>query len=98
MFPEERDGEPDDYEKGIVGWTYDGDAIYNSNSSNNKNNTNYNNPITGYENNFNRYNIANDIKVYYFNEYGQMLSNTIIEIVGTKIAIDKNGSCTVITS
>lgn len=35
-------------------------------------------------------------KVYYFNEYGQMLSNTIIEIAGTKIAIDKNGWCSVI--
>ena len=32
LFPEERDGEPDDYEKGIIGWTYDGNPIYKNGS------------------------------------------------------------------
>ena len=53
LFPEERDGEPDDYEKGIIGWTYDGDPIYKNSTSNNKNGTNYNSKdlITDYINN-----------------------------------------------
>ena len=38
-----------------------------------------------------------DGKVYYFNEYGQMVTNSIIEIAGIKIAIDNNGWCTAIT-
>ena len=37
-----------------------------------------------------------DGKVYYFNDYGQMMTNTVIEIAGYKINIDGNGWCSVI--
>ena len=37
-----------------------------------------------------------DGKVYYFNDYGQMMLNTVIEIAGYKIRIDGNGWCSVI--
>ena len=37
-----------------------------------------------------------DGKVYYFNDYGQMMTNTVIEIAGYKINIDGNGWCSII--
>ena len=154
LFPEERDGEPDDYEKGIIGWTYDGNPIYKNGSSNNKKSTDYNNLIIDYITNFSSSNYVNgtkvysaglagdviatgdkiyfrykdgtfykgwlkvgknwyyfdltdltlvinslkdiDDKVYYFNNYGQMASNTILEIANCKIQVDSNGACKMI--
>ena len=65
LFPEERDGEPDDYEKGIIGWTYDGDPIYKNNNSNSKNGTNYNSKdlITDYINNYKGNATSNETRV-----------------------------------
>lgn len=37
-----------------------------------------------------------DGKVYYFNDYGQMMANAVINIAGYKINIDGNGWCSVI--
>ena len=37
-----------------------------------------------------------DGNVYYFNNYGQMMTNTVIEIAGYKIRIDGNGWCSII--
>ena len=153
LFPEERDGEPDDYEKGIIGWTYDGDPIYKNGNSNNKKGTDYNNPIVDHITNFSNNSasgtqvfsagLAGDViatggkiyyrhkdgtfhkgwlkvgekwyyfdpvdlalvttalkdidgNVYYFNNYGQMMTNTVIEIAGYKIRIDGNGWCSII--
>lgn len=159
MFPEERDGEPDDYEKGIIGWNYDGDPIYKNNNSGKKK-TDYNNPIVDHVTNasgpvtirkdtiidgatvypvgsvadilvignrvYYRYKdgifhkgwlkvgnswyyfdpdtlglVFNQLKeidglIYYFDSYGVMASNTIMEIANCKIQIDSNGACKVI--
>ena len=154
LFPEERDGEPDDYEKGIIGWTYDGNPIYKNGSSNNKKGTDYNNPIIDHITNFSSSNYVNGTKVYpaglagdviatgdkiyfrhkdgtfhrgwlkvgekwyyfdpntmgvvtnqlkeidglvyYFDKYGLMASNTILEIANYKIQVDSNGACRLI--
>lgn len=45
-------GEPDDYEKGIVGWNYDGNPIYKNGSSDKKKSTNYNDPIVDHVTNY----------------------------------------------
>ena len=158
LFPEERDGEPDDYEKGIIGWNYDRDPIYKNGNSNNKKGTDYNNPIVDHITNFGKdyganssangtqvfsAGLAGDIVVtgdkiyyrhrdgtfhkawlkvgekwyyfdpvdsalvttalkdidgivYYFNNYGQMMTNTVIKIAGYRINIDSNGACKLI--
>ena len=149
MFPEERDGETDDYEKGIEGLDYDANPIYKNNNSNNKYSVNNSVGSTkDYTTNSNGIRITNvgvagdiivigdnlyyrhsdgtfhkgwlglsngwyyfdpnnsvlvrnelkeiDGVVYYFDNYGIMLFNTIIEIAGYKIKIDENGYCTLI--
>ena len=154
LFPEERDGEPDDYEKGIIGWTYDGDPIYKNNNSNSKNGTNYNSKylITDYINNYKGNATSNETRVisaglagdiiqtgdkiyfrhksgtfhkgwlglannkwyyfdpsslelvknelkeidgyvYYFDQYGVMMTNATVEIGWSRVKIDDKGRC-----